>query len=201
MSNITGSLRENPPVTFPPSSRAVWSLLGVLAALVLAHTIAFVPSEPYFFNDETRHVMTGVCVRDMLLDRPAPGDLREYTQRYYLQYPALGFGVWPPAFYGFEGLVFLIFGDSFLAARLLVGAFAILACVYFLLLVQRTHGRETAICAALLFGLAPLVFVYADRVMLETPALAWSLMAAFHFHRYLEHERKRVALVVPKAGN
>src|SRR5205085_3081699 len=28
------------------------------------------------------------------------------------------------------------------------------------------------------------------RVMLEVPALAWGLMAAYHFHRYIEGERR-----------
>src|SRR5205807_6673808 len=106
------------------------------------------------------------------------------------QYPALGIIVWPPAFYGFEGLAFLLFGDSFLVGRLLVVAFALLACVYFFLLVRRTHDHYTAFAAALILGLSPLVFEFSDRVMLEVPALAWCLMAAFHFHRYLDNPRK-----------
>src|SRR5439155_95601 len=122
---------------------------------------------------------------------PSPFDLRGYTERYYQQYPALGLLIWPPAFYGFEGVAFLIFGDSFLVGRLLVGVFAILGCVYLFLLVRRTHDQNIATAATLIFGLAPLVFHFSDRVMLEGPALAWSLMAAFHFHRYLDRERKR----------
>ncbi len=177
----------------PPSRKtgSAFAVFAVIAILVLAHLVAFVPSEPFFNNDETRHVMTGVYFRDALCDRPSPGDLRDYTIRYYLQYPALGLLIWPPAFYGIEGLTFLLFGDSFLVARLLVGAFALMACVYLFLLVQRTHNRTTTVAATLFLGLSPLVFHFADRVMLEVPTLAWSLMAAFHFRRFLDMERKR----------
>jgi hypothetical protein len=174
-------------------SKAVvqWSgLLAVALILTIAHAVAFVPSEPFFNNDETRHVMTGVYVRDALLDPPSPTDLNDYTKRYYQQYPALGLIVWPPAFYGFEGIAFLLFGDSFPVGRLLVLAFALMACVYCFLLVRRTHDQYIALAAALIVGLSPLVFEFSARVMLEVPALAWCLMAAFHFHRYLDNSRK-----------
>src|SRR5438067_2438447 len=88
----------------------VRALAGVLLVVVLAQVIAFVPSEPFYNNDETRHFMTGVYVRDLLRDLPAPGELRAHADRYYVQYPALGLLVWPPAFYGIEGLCFLIVG-------------------------------------------------------------------------------------------
>jgi len=169
----------------------VKALGGVLLLLVLAHAAAFVSTEPYYNNDETRHVMTGVFVRDLLLDRPSPGKLRGYAETYYLQYPALGLLVWPPAFYVFEGLLFLVLGDGYLVARLLVGLFTVLACVYLFLLVRRTHGRGTAFLATLIFGLSPQVFVFSDRVMLEMPALSWTLMTAYHFHRFLEEQSKR----------
>ncbi len=170
-------------------------LLLVLLVVLLAHVIAFTPSEPYFNNDETRHVMTGVYVRDLLLDRPAPGEVREHAERYYAQYPALGLIVWPPAFYGIEGVVFLVLGDNFIVARLLVVAFALLACVYLFLLVRRTHDRSTASIATLFFALAPIVFVHSAQVMLEVPTLAWFLMATFHCHRYLDEQRKRDAFL------
>lgn len=158
--------------------------------LLVAHAIAFVPSEPFFNNDESRHVMTGVYARDLIVDHPSPLEIRDYTERYYQQYPALGLIVWPPAFYGFEGLAFLLFGDSFLVGCLLVLAFALLACIYFFFLVRRTHDQYTAFAAVLIVGLSPLVFEFSDRVMLEVPSLAWCLMAAFHFHRFLDNQRK-----------
>src|SRR5213078_2563735 len=109
---------------------------------------AYVPGEPYFNGDETRHVMTGVYFRDLLLDRPVD-QFRDYTVRYYAQYPALGLLVWPPFFYFVEGVWMLILGTCFLAGQVLIGLFAAMACVYLFLLADRTHGRRTAVLAAL----------------------------------------------------
>ncbi|HWM92648.1 MAG TPA: glycosyltransferase family 39 protein [Thermoanaerobaculia bacterium] len=164
-------------------------LAGVLLVLALAQALAWQPSEPFFNNDETRHVMTGVFFRDFLLDLPLDR-LRPYAVEYYLQYPALGLLVWPPLFYGIEGLFMLVFGTSFLVAKALVGLFAAMACTYLFLLVRRTHDTAAGFIATLLFGLAPMVFQLSRQVMLEMPALAFALAAVFHFVRYLDRERR-----------
>jgi hypothetical protein len=165
-------------------------LVVVLLAAAGAHALTFAPSEPFYNNDETRHVMTGVYFRDLYLAHPAPGELCDWTVRYYLQYPALGLLIFPPAFHAIEGVAFLTLGTSFLVARLLVAAFALVALSYLYLLVRRTHDARTATIATLFLAFSPLVFLFSTRVMLEVPALAWSLMAAFHFHRYLDGERR-----------
>ena len=164
-------------------------LAGVLLVLALAQALTWEPSEPFFNNDETRHVMTGVFFRDLLVDLPLDR-LRSYAVEYYLQYPALGVLVWPPLFYGIEGLFMLVFGTSFLVAKALVGLFSAMACAYFFLLVRRTHGTAEATIAGLLFGLSPMVFQLSRQVMLEMPALAFALAAVFHFVRYLDLERR-----------
>src|SRR5262249_16291084 len=146
--------------------------------------------EPFYNGDETRHVMTGVFFRDLYVDRPVTHP-RDYAVRYYAQYPALALLVWPPFFYAVEGGFMLAFGTSFLAAKALVGLFAALACVYLFRLVLRTHDAPTAALAALLLGLAPLVFDFSRQVMLEVPTLACALVALYHFLSYLNRPRRR----------
>jgi hypothetical protein len=165
-------------------------ILAVLAPLVLAHALLYQPSEPFYNNDETRHVMTGVFFRDLLVDHPVT-DLPDYTVRYYLQYPALGLLVWPPFFYAVEGVFMLAFGTSVATAKVLVILFAALACVYLFLLVARTHDRRTAAVAVLLFGFAPLMYTLSRQVMLEVPTLACALAAIYHGQRYLDRQHRR----------
>lgn len=171
-----------------PSVRVVL-LPGVLTVLAAVHLAFHQPGEPHYNGDETRHVMTGVCVRDLLVERPPLSDLKGWTVRYYLQYPALGLLVWPPLFYLAEGVWMLLFGTSFLAARLLIGLFAAIACGYLFALVRRSHGDATAAVAVLTFGLSPLVFELSQHVMLEVPTLAFVLAALYHMDRYLESDR------------
>lgn len=163
---------------------------GAILVLALTQALVWEPGEPFYNNDENRHVMTGVFFRDLFLDRPLD-HLQGYAVDYYLQHPALGLMVWPPLFYGIEGVFMLAFGTSYLAARILAGLFSILACLYLFLLVRRTHGIFSATLAVLLFGLAPLVFLLSQHVMLEMPALAFVLAAVYHFVRYLDLAKPR----------
>src|SRR5262249_10238567 len=126
---------------------------ALLAVVFAVHLVSYRPSEPFFNNHETRHVMTGVFVRDALGDPGAWSAPRAYAVRYYLQHPALGLLAWPPLFYLVEGLFMLLVGPSFLAARVLVGLFAAWAGVSLYRLVLHTHDRPTAAVALLLFGL------------------------------------------------
>src|ERR1700686_205819 len=50
-----------------PLLRPHWLLL-LLVALVLSHGIT--RGEPFFSNDETRHAMNGVFMRDLMVDMP-----------------------------------------------------------------------------------------------------------------------------------
>ncbi|MBI4603347.1 MAG: glycosyltransferase family 39 protein, partial [Planctomycetes bacterium] len=180
------------PSPAPRAARVV--LAAALGGVWLLHAAVHEPSEPFFNNDETRHVMTGVFFRDSLVE----GGLlhpREYAESYFLKYPALGLLVWPPFFHAVEGVWFLLTGPSFLAARVLVGLHATIACLYLFLLASRTHGPARAAFAAVLFALAPQTFVYSRQVMLEMPTLTCSLAAFYHFARFVESERRRHILL------
>jgi hypothetical protein len=150
----------------------------------VAHT-----SEPFFNVDETRHVMTGVYVRDLLHDMPV-SQLKEHAVGYFLQYPALGILVWPPCFYVIEGTVMCALGTSFTVARSLVAAFGVIGLGYYLALVRRHRSSRDSLLAALLLGLCPIVFVFCRHVMLEIPMMAFILAAVFHGDRYLEEHRR-----------
>ena len=174
-------------------------LFALILALGLAHLLVSHSTEPFFYNDETRHVMTGVYFRDLLHDMPLT-HLREYTINYYLQYPALGLLVWPPFFYFVEGLFMSLFGTSLIVSKLLIGAFAAMACAYLFQLVRRTHDTPRAAVAVMIFGLAPIVFEHSHYVMLEMPTIALGLAATYHFLRYLDDGRRRDIFIAALAS-
>ncbi len=165
------------------------ALIAVMALLIASQFLRWQPSEPFFNNDETRHVMTGVYFRDLLHDMPLT-HLREYTVRYYRQYPALALLVWPPLFHMVEGALMLLFGVSFTVSRILSLAFGLVACIYMFRLVRRTHDLPRAILATLFLGFGPLVFFLSTRAMLEVPMLAFFLAANFYFMRHLDESRR-----------
>jgi hypothetical protein len=161
----------------------------LILVLGVAHALVYEPSEPFYNNDETRHVMTGVFFRDFLLHLPLSNPIH-YITTYYLQYPALGFPYWPPLFHIIEGIFMSVFGISFLVSKIVIGVFAAVACLYLFLLVNKTHNTTMAILTVLIFGFSPIIFLFSNQVMLEMPTLAWGLMATYHFIRYLDLEQR-----------
>jgi hypothetical protein len=165
-------------------------LPALLAVFAGFHLVTAKDTEPFVNGDETRHVVTGVFFRDLILDG---GFLhpREYAERYYAQYPALGLLVWPPGFYAAEGVVMLVTGPSYAAARGLVLAYFLLGTTYLFRLVASTHGPATAVVACLVAGFARIVYPDATQVMLEVPTLACVLGCLFHLERFLASTRRR----------
>lgn len=182
-----------------PGRRRLGLCLGALATVAGLQLAVYEPSEPFFNNDETRHVMTGVFFRDFVLSGEL-ADPRGYATSYYLQYPALGLLVWPPAFHAMEGLWMVAAGTSLPAAKLLVGLLAALAGAYLFRWVAAIRGDLVAAGCVLLFGLAPLVFVHSRHVMLEVPTLAWSVVAMYHFWRYVEAQQRRDVVIAALAA-
>jgi len=163
---------------------------SLLVGVLVVHLAVDAASEPFFNSDETRHIMMGVFFRDLFHDLPI-SHVKDYSVRYYLQYPALSLLIWPPLFHAVEGVVMLLLGCSVWAAKLALALFVALACGYLFLLVARTHDAWTAAIAVLIFALCPLVFSYSRQVMLEMPTLACALAATYYFLRYLDGDRRR----------
>ena len=153
------------------------------------HALAYRSGEPYYNGDETRHVMTGVFFRDLIADGGwrAP---RDYAISYFLQYPALGLLVWPPLFYGVEGVVMTVCGTSMIVANATVWAFCLLGCLYVFKLTEPLVGTMFAAVTVVAFALSPQVSELSRHVMLEMPTLALVLVSIFHFARYLETKRR-----------
>ena len=183
-------------MTIRQSIRTISPPVAVLGGLAILHLCFTSIGEPFKDGDETRHVMTGLFVRDALADWPAStAEPRGYAVRYYLQYPALGIVTWPPFFYAVEGLAMWTFGTGYAVSRSTIYLFALLGGAYAYGLFRRTHGTATAMIALGVLGVAPLVFGFTGYVLLEIPTLALVLACAFHFERYLERLRTRDALL------
>lgn len=169
-----------------------WFVLPTLvpiAVLMVIVGLTSVATEPFFWNDETRHVMTGVFFSDFFSDGHWLS-ARDYAVRYYLQYPSLGLLVWPPLFHALEGAAMLAFGPSLGVAKALILAFAAMATAYLVALVARTHDAWTACLAGLLFVVSPMIVTYSRQVMLEMPALAFVLAATYHWVAYVDRARR-----------
>jgi GT2 family glycosyltransferase len=95
--------------------------------------------------DEPSHYVTGVMV-SQFLQRPTASPM-SFAEQYYLHYPKVSIGHWPPLLYALEGFWFILFGVSrtaALALQLLV-AWMLAIMVYAL---GRQWSSATASAAA-----------------------------------------------------
>src|ERR1035441_7216098 len=70
------------------------------------------------YPDEASHYMSGLLVHDYVAGHfPAPP--MKFAQDFYLHYPYLAIGHWPPVFYLIEGLWMLLFSPSRVSIMLL----------------------------------------------------------------------------------
>ena len=188
----TITLDTAPPISRPPWIKAVELLLRppVILILVLGLLLSrgITKGEPFYNNDETRHLMNGVFVRDLLIDRPVAHPLN-YAYEYYAKYPAIALPHWPPLFYFVEGLFFLAFGISVWASRLAILGFALLGAYFWYRIAERYGSRYRALVSALIFCLLPTVMLFESVTMLEIPQVALCLGAIFFWLRWVERER------------
>jgi len=160
-------------------------LVCVLAVSTLVIVRGIHTGEFSYNVDETQHAVTGLFFADLLQDHPLAHPVT-YAYQYYAQYPALsGVVHWPPLFYLFEGLFFLVLGPTVVAARLSILLFALIGIVFWFLLIRELQSEWMAAAGALMLACLPSVLLFEKTVMLEIPCLALSMGAILFWTRYL----------------
>src|SRR2546429_4744757 len=159
----TGMVRE----TWLRNLRSTLMLVVTLILPLMAILHGIQNGEFSYNVDETQHAVTGLYVADLLRDHPLANPV-QYTHHYYAQYPALsGVVHWPPFFYLWEGLSFLLLGPTVVAARISILFFTVVALSFFFLLVRELQDDWAAALATAFFALAPGVLLFEQTVMLE----------------------------------
>ena len=144
--------------------------------------------------DEAAHFVTSLMVRDFL----ASGDLWHpwaYAQTYYLHYPKVAFGHWPPVLYGALGTWMLLFGTSRVAVMQFFSVvIAILGCtIYFS--GKALIGRAGGVFAGLLYVALPLAQELNNRVMTEHLVTVLILLSTLQFAKFVRTERSKAVFV------
>lgn len=168
--------------------RSTVLLLCVLVIATVAILRGISVGEFSYNVDETEHAVTGLYAAGLLHDHPAHPI--QYTYQFYAQYPAIGVIHWPPLFYAFEGLSFLLVGPSVVAARLTILAFTLLGLCAWFELVRELQNEWTAALSTALLALLPAMLLFEKTVMLEIPCLSLCVAASYCWIRYLLYEKR-----------
>jgi len=137
------------------------------------------------YPDEASHYMSGVLVHDYIQSR-FPSSPMSFASHFYLRYPYLAIGHWPPLFYGLEGSWMYLFSTSRIVVLLLMAGIttSLVTMTYFT--VQPEFGVKLGLLSALLLACNPIVQKYASMVMMDTLLAVLSLSAALCFARFLD---------------
>src|SRR5437868_692966 len=169
-------------------------LIILLVTLLLqrgsgAHAAAF-GAEP----DEPSHYVTGVMIRDYIA-HGLPGNPVAFAKNFYIHYPRVAFGLWPPLFHLFSGVWMLAFGTNRTSVLFLLVAFTTAWAFIFYLISRPAFGTIGAAVAAVLLVLLPITQKSTSAVMLDVPLALMMLLAMVAYARYLERERTADALL------
>lgn len=150
----------------PSRTQNRWIALSATTALLLICAILQRHSGAYSsdlagHSDEPAHVVTGLMVYDYLghLLRPGasrPSSPRAFAESYYVHYPKVAIGRWPPLFYLIQAIWMFAFGET--KAALLVLMLVTTAATAALLfhVMQEINGAFAAFIMATAFLLFPI---------------------------------------------
>ena len=138
--------------------------------------------------DEAAHYVTSLMIRTYATDALG-SDPRSFAEQFYLAYPKVAFGIWPPLFHMLLAGWLMITGPSFTSALVFMVLTTVLVCVTIYLAGRDLLGIPLAVVAAVWFATFPAVQASASSVMMDMMCALFTLQAAYAFGRYLDAPR------------
>ena len=155
-----------------PSSRFL--CLAYLCA-VLAGALAVFVAKSYQSGfsgaDEPSHFLNGYFVADYLAHHFGSNPMGAATD-FYVHYPKISIGHWPPAYYGILGLVFLVLPPTLPVIFAVNVLFAALPAIGVAAALSMLADRRAALAGALVYAVTPLVLEGHVMFMADQPLTA-----------------------------
>lgn len=172
-------LREVQPVT--------WVAVLALACVVIGWQCASgaFGAELGGHPDEASHFISGLMVRDYVA-AGLPRAPMEYAVDYYLHYPKVALGHWPPLFYVLQAAWMLAFPATRVAVLLLMAVVTTALAVRIYLCARDDCGEVIAAAMGLLFVCLPKVQRLTSVVMSDMLLALLCFTAALAYGRFLE---------------
>ncbi len=169
-----------------------------LVLLLLAVTVSLQQASGAYSSafgadaDEASHYVTAVMIRDYVI-QGFPGNPVNFAKTFYLHYPRVAFGLWPPLFHLVSALWMLVFGVSRTSVMYLLVAFTVCWAWILYRMTRSIVGVYGAAISALLLVLLPVTRRYTASVMVDIPLALAMLLAMRAYGRYLLSEKARDA--------
>ena len=175
---------------------AVGAMLWMLAACLQWKVGAF--AVEFGSNaDESAHYITGLMIRDYIVSIIS-GHFTSplaYAENYYVHYPKVSIGMWPPLFHLTEAIWGLIVSPARVPILLLMALITASIGTSIYLVLRRRYPMAWAFAGGALFVISPLVQLSTQAVMADGLVALLDFWAMIFLIRYMERERGRDALL------
>ena len=145
------------------------------------------------YPDEPGHFINGLLVRDYLTTLSLVSPV-QFAEDYYVHYPKVTIGHWPPVFYLQQALWSLVFSTARSSILILMAILAGLIALTIFHTLRNELGAPISLAASLLWLMLPLIQRYTAMVMAEIPLTLLCFWAVLCFARYVQREHWRSAV-------
>ncbi|HEX8202484.1 MAG TPA: glycosyltransferase family 39 protein [Isosphaeraceae bacterium] len=139
-------------------------------------------------SDEAAHYITGLMVRDYFLSPPWQNPVR-YAERYYVHYPKVAIGHWPPLFYVVQACWTIPFGPSRTSVLLLMAVLTTSLAWTLGRVIAGGLGPRYGLAMALTLVGLPLTQRLTGMLMAEIPVALLTFWSALAWGRYMDRGR------------
>jgi 4-amino-4-deoxy-L-arabinose transferase-like glycosyltransferase len=162
--------------------RIEWSSAGFVLLFAAVCVLVQIATGAYWTdrglsNDEAAHFVNSLLVFDYIANG-IPSDPLGYAREYYLHFPRVSIGHWPPVFYVMEAGLFGLCGRSAAVAIASEAAMAALVLGWVASLVRRRAGWLTGLATGVAALASPGLMAQLDQVMTDLFLALWLLGAA-----------------------
>jgi hypothetical protein len=130
--------------------------------------------------DEAAHFVSAICVLDYLRHGLGTHPVA-FAESFYVRYPRVAFGHWPPLFFIVQALWYGLFGTAISRAILLMGCIVAATAAALFARLRRLYGACIAFAATGVFLWLPVVRNSALLLMSDMLAVLFTLLAVFAF--------------------
>ncbi len=180
-------MTSDPLTTRALSFKKSFAVLGILFLVVCALQLFNRAYESEFGRDydEAAHFVTGMMLHDFLVSMDWDSPL-EFAENYYLHYPKVALGHWPPVFYGLQAVWYMVFAPSRGAIMMLLAVLtASLGWIVWWVGAKSFDWRISLAFSLVLVAL-PLTQSLYSVCMAEILLATLALLAALAWARYLD---------------
>lgn len=165
--------------------------LAFLAALYIQQRSGSRSAELSGYQDEAAHYITGLMVRDYLLHGWQQSPPIPFAEEYYLHYPKVAIGHWPPVYYFVQFVWTAVFPTTISSLLNLQAVLLAAISAIMFLLIRSRFGWLAAATMCAVFLILYRTQVLASEVMAEPLLALFTLLATWAIAGYFETGGRR----------